>query len=771
MKGNMGKEIENMAELIEENLEKLQNNYIYDQNYFWRTKYTQYLEEEPIRKDYVLYEAYGGCGMVCNPYAIFKYLLNHSQYRSLTHIWVISDWEANQPMMERFQRNPRVRFVKYDSLEYRKYLATAKYLVTNNRFPNYFIKRKNQIYLNTWNDIPRYAIGFDKPQGNIRAGNLIRNLLAADYLLAATPQMASFYQNNTKLQTIFAGKILVEGQPRSLMWMQEKHHKKRNIAHMLQRCGVNFEHNKKTVLYAPAWRARWNTQPAELVQQAERLRQALERNMSKNVQLLVKIPANIADDAWNYLKKKPGMVSSAFDTMDLLEITELLIFDYSGIYYDALLTQTPMVCYTPDKKEYEKESERYEFAQELFVPQADDIEQLDAILGNLNQNQKQMEEKRAAQRKEYVQTQQGGSLERVIQAVFGKKQEGLHTAPVQDASKTKLLFYGGNLQNNGITQSFLQLLDEIDSKKYDITVITSHSKKQDITKQINAMNPKIRVIHRVGMYDSLLEEDAVHTTMVARNSTKGFKPPAKLYQREIRRCFGNSHFDYAIDYTGESIFFRMLFRYMKGTDVVTWTHSVLEQEKKRGETEVFWKPDELPQSGYYIEKQSGLRVRQMELIPLPNRNKQNYALLHMLWTEEEQTMLIEAFGKYHQTSQDSNLYRIGTTAQVALGQNKGYDYRTAEGLVDIGPITYPMDYATTCTAVLLPEKRMQDKQFLEDLAEFDVNLLVVDPKELKEESLYKKQAVNIREIVRAKKDSRSIYQKLEQKLSEVKQKE
>lgn len=765
----MEKEIEKMTEKVEENLEKLQNSYIYDQKYFWRTKYTQYLEEEPIRKDYVLYEAYGGCGMVCNPYAIFKYLLNHAQYRSLTHIWVISDWDSNRPMMERFQRNPRVRFVKYDSLEYRKYLATAKYLVTNNRFPNYFIKRKNQIYLNTWNDIPRYAIGFDKPEGNIRAGNLIRNLLAADYLLAATPEMASFFQRNVKLHDIFEGKILVEGQPRSLMWMQEKHYSKRKIMHQLQRCGVNLDHARQTVVYIPAWRSRWNTEPEQLVHQVSLLRQSLKQSMSKNIQLLVKIPANIAEDAWNYLKNEKGMISSAVDTTDLLGMTDLLIFDYSGIYYDALLMQIPMLCYTPDKQEYEKESKKYEFAQEIFVPQADDIKQLNAILENFSQSQKQMEKKRMAQRKEYLEKLENGSLEHIVQAVFGKKLEGVHMVSAKDTSKKKLLFYGGNLQNNGITQSFLQLLEEIDNKKYDITVITSHSKNQDIAKQIRAMNKKVRVLHRVGVYDSLLTEDALHTTIIGQNSTVGIKPPAKLYQREIRRCFGNSRFDYAIDYTGESIFFRLLFRYMKDTAVITWTHSVLEQEKKRGKKEIFWKPAELPQSGYYIEKQSGIRVRQMELIPLPNREKQNFALLHMIWTEEEQAQLIEAFQKYHQTERESNLYRIGTTAQVVLGQSKGYIYQTADCLTDIGPVTYPIDYAATCTTLLLPEKRIHDKQFLEDLAQFDVNVLVVDPKEMKESDFYGKQTLNIKDIVCAKENSQSIYQRLEQKLSEVKQ--
>ena len=79
---------------------------------------------------------------------------------------------------------PNVKFIKFQSVEYREYLATAKYLINNVSFPGYFTKRKEQIFVDTWHGIPLKTIGFDIPAGKVSAGNTVRNFLAADYLIA-----------------------------------------------------------------------------------------------------------------------------------------------------------------------------------------------------------------------------------------------------------------------------------------------------------------------------------------------------------------------------------------------------------------------------------------------------------------------------------------------------------------------------------------------------------------------------------------------------------
>ena len=73
---------------------------------------------------------------------------------------VIDDFSDNEPWMGLYKDYPNVKFIKFQSVEYREYLATAKYLINNVSFPGYFTKRKEQDlcgYL-AWNPVKNHRI-------------------------------------------------------------------------------------------------------------------------------------------------------------------------------------------------------------------------------------------------------------------------------------------------------------------------------------------------------------------------------------------------------------------------------------------------------------------------------------------------------------------------------------------------------------------------------------------------------------------------------------
>ena len=105
-----------------------------------------------------------------------------------------------------YRDDPNVKFIKFQSVEYREYLATAKYLINNVSFPGYFTKRKEQIFVDTWHGIPLKTIGFDIPAGKVSAGNTVRNFLAADYLIAPNHFMTEIYENAFKMKNLYPGK-------------------------------------------------------------------------------------------------------------------------------------------------------------------------------------------------------------------------------------------------------------------------------------------------------------------------------------------------------------------------------------------------------------------------------------------------------------------------------------------------------------------------------------------------------------------------------------
>ncbi|UUT34411.1 CDP-glycerol glycerophosphotransferase family protein [Microbacterium elymi] len=70
-----------------------------------------YSRSKPIQHDVVLYESFAGNGVLCNPEAIFRYLLNRPEFDHLWHVWSIADEAAIARFEAEFGAHPRVSFV------------------------------------------------------------------------------------------------------------------------------------------------------------------------------------------------------------------------------------------------------------------------------------------------------------------------------------------------------------------------------------------------------------------------------------------------------------------------------------------------------------------------------------------------------------------------------------------------------------------------------------------------------------------------------------
>ena len=169
----------------------------------------------PIEDNVVLYESFDGNGMLDNPLSIFCELLKDPDFAELKHVWVIADAKVYAESMAEYAGHPCVSFVTYKSKEYFDRLSTAKFLVNNTSFPREFAKRPGQVYVNTWHGIPLKRMGYDVPDGATGARNIVRNLVAADYLVSANAYMTDvMYKQAFKLDGIYRGTVIQAGYPR-----------------------------------------------------------------------------------------------------------------------------------------------------------------------------------------------------------------------------------------------------------------------------------------------------------------------------------------------------------------------------------------------------------------------------------------------------------------------------------------------------------------------------------------------------------------------------
>lgn len=537
------------------------------------TKYAYYYKNMSIKKNVILYEAFFGRGMLCNPYAIFLELLERPQFSTYKHIWVLDDINENQNLINRYKGDNRIRFIKRNSTEYLKYLASAKYLINNVTFPDYFIKKKGQVYINTWHGIPLKTLGFDMPNGRTENGNTLRNLLQTDYIISANSFLTDIYRKSEKLENIYQGTIIEEGYPRLDLLFRFK---RQDILKKLHSYGVMIEKDKKIILYAPTWRGTTYAKASTDVKCYFEFKETLEKLIdTSQYQILIKVHQRVYELAKDKLKEK-YYVPSSIDANEILAVTDILVSDFSSIYFDFLATNRPILFYMPDIESYNVDRGLYRTPDCLPGPCSASINDIGDWINNITNVTKQYEEKYHLE-KEWSNTNYSGNISsKIIDIVFNHKKKKYKTYSEKSEKKCIFINRGGMLVN-GISTSFLSLLDNIDYDRFDVSVmITSTAKEQEL-ELIQKINPNVRVFCRCGS-NSITFFERIQSIYYMRFGYKNAFHP--MYLRDVQRCYGNVNFDYVIDFEGLNTYYALLCLQFRNAKRYIWQHSDMLAEKE-----------------------------------------------------------------------------------------------------------------------------------------------------------------------------------------------
>ena len=196
----------------------------------------------------MLWESNHGASIGCHPLAIFRWMVDRPEYSHLLHVWAVNDLGAI-PADLLGRRN--VVFVPLHSTEYMQYLATAGYLVNNVSFAPYFVRRREQRYLNTWHGTPFKTLGRSMRGGLLDYENLQRNFQLSTTLMAPNELTRWALVEDHDLLDVYRGRTIVAGSPRldtSLtMSAQER-------TALRGRLGLAEDDERRLVLFAPTWR-------------------------------------------------------------------------------------------------------------------------------------------------------------------------------------------------------------------------------------------------------------------------------------------------------------------------------------------------------------------------------------------------------------------------------------------------------------------------------------------------------------------------------------
>ncbi len=546
-----------------------------------------YSYSRPIDPDVVLYESYAGRGMLCNPEAIFRALLDDPDFSHLTHIWALRDLKANPEATAEFSAHPRVKFVQVHSGRYYHALATSKYLVNNATFPPPFIKREGQVYLNTWHGTPLKTMGYDAPGGGADAANVTRNLSSADYLLSSCSYMTErIYEQAYRLANIYSGRVITEGFPRI---DRQSDVDRTAFQQALQQAGIEVRSEARLVLYAPTWRGDSVPAPVNDLEALGRRVRELSALLPDDTQVLLKVHQYVYEDALKHPDLAGFLVPNHLPANQVLGVSDVLVTDYSSIFFDFLGTERPIVFFTPDRSDYEEDRGLYLVTEELPGPTAETMAELAQLVraigsGDVDDPLLTHADAYKVARKRFAARDDGNATRRVIDAVFRGQEQGLDVTSISCDGRARILIYAGGLRPNGITASVMNLLANLDYSRFDVSVFYNAALARDAKPNVAAIPEPVRLIPRLGGItpSQLLRRHRRKLQEVGIDARGlNIKAMDRVFRDEWRRCFGGSEFDHIVDFSGYAPFWSFLLSKGTARHHAIWMHSDMRADQVR----------------------------------------------------------------------------------------------------------------------------------------------------------------------------------------------
>ena len=503
-------------------------------------RYLKYVKKKKIIEKTILVDSQHGDNISGNMFYILKELCSNTEYKDYK-IYVTVTKEKKEKIKEKleFYGYTNLELVKLDSNKYLKILATTKYLFNDTSFMPYFIKRDEQVYLNTWHGTPLKTLGRKTKSEYYNMGNLQKNFIVADYLLYPSEYMMEHMLEDYMIDNVAKNKIMLAGYPRNTIFFDTKSKEKIREEENLK--------DKEIIAYMPTWRGILkNVQnPQEFI---EEVFEEIEKNLNDNQIMYVNFHPYLGDrisfEKYSKIKKFPNK----YETYEFLNICDKLITDYSSVFFDYAITKNKIIIYAYDEEEYFRDRGVYIKLDELPFPKVDNVKDLiKEINSPLNYDIDNFIEKFCKYDEKDITT-------KICNKVILNKEENIKIIDMPNNKKKNVLIFGGNLYNCETTDEFLKYIKSLDFNEanYYLTyVIRKIAKNKEILLELP---DKVKYIGQLGGKNTTILDKIALKLL---NKTKFsynllYKRYRKIFLDEKVRILGNVDFDSVIVFGSRS---------------------------------------------------------------------------------------------------------------------------------------------------------------------------------------------------------------------------
>jgi CDP-glycerol glycerophosphotransferase len=505
-----------------------------------KSKYLKYYKKYKINNKIILLESQHGTVINGNIFYILKELSSNKSYSDYS-IFLTYHQSVKLKIEKalKYHDIENVNLVKINTKSYFKILSSAKFLINDTTFLPFFIKKEGQIYLNTWHGTPLKTLGRKIKNDMVGIGNVQNNFIVSDYLLYPNQYTMDHMIEDYMIANLSNAKVLLVGYPRNTEFFNDEN--KKNI-----KAKYNLN-DKQIIAYMPTWRGTIKSQNS--VNQTKNIGQhlaKLELKLTDKQILFVNLhPLELSTVNFsNYTKIKP--FPEEYETYEFLNCCDCLITDYSSVLFDYAITKNKIILFPYDEKEYlSVDRGLYLGLEELPFPKVYNVDDLIEEI----KTPKNYDDRKFINT--FCKYDGVDATKKLCEKFILNKTKSLKEFEIKKNNKSNVLLFVGNLSKNGITTSITNLMNNVDTDKYNYYLTFYGNEVEPNKEALLRFSDNINYLPITGGINcSIVDKVALKLYGRGLFVKKLEKRATNIFKTEINRIYGFTSFDVAIQFNG-----------------------------------------------------------------------------------------------------------------------------------------------------------------------------------------------------------------------------
>ena len=304
----------------------------------------------------ILFSTFDGKSYADSSKAIYLYMQSQEKFKDYNFIWVFKKPENYKFL----KQNINTKVVKSGTKKHEKSLLKAKYWVVNHRAADHIHPRKNQVYLQCWHGTPLKRLGCDlqKTDNALNTTNELKQKYRTEakkftYMTSPSKFATEKFISSFDLKRFKKEKCIIEeGYPRNDFLYN---YTDEDVVRIKRELGIE-DINKKIILYAPTWRDNQHEAGVGYTYKTEVDFEKLQKELGEDYIILFRAHYFVANK-FDFEKYEGFIynVSNVDDINELYVVADMLITDYSSVFFDYANLKRPIIFYMYDIDMYKND--------------------------------------------------------------------------------------------------------------------------------------------------------------------------------------------------------------------------------------------------------------------------------------------------------------------------------------------------------------------------------------------------------------------------------